>query len=53
VLLTGIVLVDLVVDVIHDVMIGQWVAKIPEYLMPLAGLGILTVLTWRAAHRPE
>ncbi len=36
-----------------DVGSGQWVARIPDYLVMLVGLGILTVMTWRATHRPE
>lgn len=53
VLLAGVLLVVLVVGIVHDVLTGQWVARIPEYLVPLAVLCVLTVLWWRARRRPE
>jgi hypothetical protein len=45
-------LVALVGDNFLDVGTRQWVARIPDYLVLLGGLGILTVMTWRAIHRP-
>ncbi len=42
----------LVAGIVHDVMTGQWVARMPEYLVPLAVLCVLTVLFWRARRRP-
>jgi hypothetical protein len=43
----------LIWEISRDVGTGQWVVRIPYYLVPLVGLGIETVMTWRAIHRPE
>jgi heme A synthase len=53
VFLIVLLLVALVLDISRDVGTGQWVASIPGYLIILVGLGILTVMTWQATHRPE
>jgi hypothetical protein len=53
VLLAVLVLVGLVWNIFRVVGTGQWVTSIPNDLAILWGLGILTVLTWRAAHRRE
>ena len=53
VLLAVLVLAALVWDIFPDVRAGQWVARVPNDLVMLGGLGSLTVMTWRARHRPE
>ena len=53
VLLAALVLVPLVWSIFHDVWTGQWVARIPDYLMALGALSSLTVLSWQRTHRPE
>ena len=53
VLLAVLVLAALVWDIFPDVGTGQWVARIPNDLVMLGGLGSLTVMTWRGRHRPE
>jgi hypothetical protein len=53
VLLAVLVLAALVWDILPDVRTGQWVARVPNDLVMLGGLGSLTVMMWRARHRPE
>ena len=51
--LGGLVVVLLIVSIGYDVATGQLVARIPDYLMLLGALGILTVLRWRLTGHPE
>lgn len=51
--LAALVLVALVWDIVRVVGISQWLRSIPDALMILGGLAILTVLSWQRAHRPE
>ena len=53
VLLAVLVLVPLGWSLVHDVGTGQWVARIPAYLMALGALSSLTVLSWQRTHRPS
>jgi len=53
VLLAVLLLVPLAWSIFHDVGTGQWVRNIPDALVILGGVGILTVLSWQRTHRPS
>lgn len=48
----GILLVALAVDISHDVMTGQWMSRIPGYLVIVVCLCVGNLLWWRNSHQP-
>jgi hypothetical protein len=52
-LLAVLLLVPLLWSIYRDVGTGQWVRSIPDALVILGALSILTVLAVQRAHRPE
>ena len=52
VIIDGILVVLLVVDISHAVMTGQWISRIPDYLVMMVGLCFGNFLWWRGSHQP-
>jgi hypothetical protein len=48
----GVLLVVLAVGVSHDVMTGQWMSRIPWYLVIAVCLCVGNLLWWRNSHQP-